>query len=57
MLTTIVNASAQAAQVFFLIAVIAFVILGIIAAVARDLNSFVLATGLACVSAGLLWFA
>lgn len=42
MLATIVNASPEAAQVFFLVAVIIFAVYAIVAAVARDLMGVLL---------------
>ena len=57
MLAAIVTQSLDAAQTFFLIAIAGFVVLAVIAALARDLAAFVMAVALLSVAAGLLWFA
>ena len=56
-LAAIVTASASAAQVFFLIALVVFVLAAIVAAMSQQLPHLLLYAGLALLSAGLLWLA
>jgi hypothetical protein len=55
MLSTIVNASPNAAQLCALVAVILFIIAGVIAFVEKTIWAVLICAGLAFVSACLLW--
>lgn len=57
MLATLVNASATAVQVFALVAVIVFIVAGIIAFTDKTVWATLICAGLACLSAAVIFLA
>ena len=55
MLATLVNASATAVQVFALVAVIVFIVAGIIAFTDKTVWATLICAGLACLSAAVIF--
>ena len=56
MIATIVNANASTAQVWFLIAVILFIIAGVIALLEKSIYTVLICAGLVFSALGLLFF-